>query len=242
MTKHLLKNLIVLFLSGGDPQEFKHPNPRLYALMKSTFNMTDEDFKSPQKMGLEEVSYHLPISLTPEQVAEFKKIVGEENVREDEYARLQVAYGKTMIDLMRLREGIVENVPDLVIHPRDKEDIKKIVEYCNQEKINIYVYAGGSSVTRGVECTKEKSITLNMRVHMNRVLQFNEINQTITVEPGMTGPELEKTLNNAPSSLTLKGLIPAVIFLNPLNIPVWAAGWLLEEQAKTQPITAKLKI
>ncbi|HAA08680.1 MAG TPA: FAD-binding oxidoreductase, partial [Syntrophomonas sp.] len=118
--------------------------------MKSTFNMTDEDFKSPQKMGLEEVSYHLPISLTPEQVAEFKKIVGEENVLEDEYARLQVAYGKTMIDLMRLREGIVENVPDLVIHPRDKEDIKKIVEYCNQEKINIYVYAGGSSVTRGV--------------------------------------------------------------------------------------------
>lgn len=188
----------------GDPQEFKHPNPRLYALMKSTFNMTDEDFKSPQKMGLEEVSYHLPISLTPEQVAEFKKIVGEENLLEDEYARLQVAYGKTMIDLMRLREGIVENVPDLVIHPRDKEDIKKIVEYCNQEKINIYVYAGGSSVTRGVECTKKKSITLNMRVHMNRVLKFNEINQTITVEPGMTGPELEKTLNNAPQLFNAK--------------------------------------
>jgi len=38
---------------------------------------------------------------------------------------LKVAYGKTMIDLMRLREGIVENVPDLVIHPRGKEDIQK---------------------------------------------------------------------------------------------------------------------
>ena len=138
----------------GDPQEFKHPNPRLYELMKSTFQMSDEDFRQKQKMGLEEVSFDLPTSLTPEQIEHFKKIVGQANIREDEYSRLQVAYGKTMIDLMRLREGIVENVPDLVIHPRDKEDIQKIVDYCHQEKINIYVYAGGSSVTRGRVCQK----------------------------------------------------------------------------------------
>ncbi len=184
----------------GDPQEFKHPNPRLYELMKSTFQMGDEDFRQKQKMGLEEVSFDLPTSLTPEQIEHFKKIVGQANIREDEYSRLQVAYGKTMIDLMRLREGIVENVPDLVIHPRDKEDIQKIVDYCHQEKINIYVYAGGSSVTRGVECVK-RGITLDMRVHMNKVLKFNEINQTITVEPGMSGPQLEKTLNDAPQLL-----------------------------------------
>jgi len=187
----------------GDPLEFKHPNPRLYELMKSTFHMTDEDFKEKQKMGLEKVDCHIPISLTPEQVARLKEIVGEEHVLEDEYSRLKVAYGKTMIDLMRLREGIVENVPDLVIHPRGKEDIQKIVEYCNQEKINIYVYAGGSSVTRGVECTR-KGITLDMSVHMNRVLKFNEINQTITVEPGISGPQLEHILNNAPQLFNAK--------------------------------------
>ena len=112
-------------LKWGDPQEFKHPNPRLYELMKSTFQMNDGDFQQKQKMGLEEVSFDLPTSLTSEQIDHFKKIVGPENTREDEYSRLQVAYGKTMIDLMRLREGIAENVPDLVIHPRDKEDIKK---------------------------------------------------------------------------------------------------------------------
>ena len=46
-------------LKWGDPNEFKHPNPRLYALMKKTFNMTDEDFKKPQKMGLEQVNYDI---------------------------------------------------------------------------------------------------------------------------------------------------------------------------------------
>jgi alkyldihydroxyacetonephosphate synthase len=183
-------------LKWGDPNEFKHPNARLYELMKSTFNMTDADFGQKEKMGLEKVAFNLPISITKEQIDTFKQIVGEENILEDEYSRLQVAYGKTMIDLMRLREGIVENVPDIVIHPRDKEDIKKIVEYCNHEKINVYVYAGGSSVTRGVECTKT-GISLNMSVHMNKVIKFNETNQTITVEPGMSGPALEKTLNSA---------------------------------------------
>lgn len=180
----------------GDPKEFKHPNERLYKLMKTTFKMTDKDFQHKQKMGLEKVTYDLPVFLTKEQIDTFKKIVGEENILEDEYARLQVAYGKTMLDLMRLREGIVENVPDLVIHPRDKEDIKEIVAYCNREQINVYVYAGGSSVTRGVECTKT-GITLDVSVHMNKVIKFNETNQTITVEPGMSGPALEKTLNNA---------------------------------------------
>lgn len=190
-------------LKWGAPSEFKHPNAKLYALMKKTFNMTDEDFKTPQKMGLEKVSYNKPISLTNKQIETFKNLVGNENVKMDEYSRLQIAYGKTMLDLMRLREGIVENIPDLVLHPRSKEDIINIVEYCSQEKIPIYIYGGGSSVTRGVECVKG-GVSLDMRVHMKRVVKFNEENQTITVEAGMSGPDLEKTLNNAKTLFNAK--------------------------------------
>lgn len=183
-------------LKWGDPKEFKHPNRKLYKLMKQTFNMTDEDFAAKQKMGLEKVKFDVPIKLTEEQINAFRGIVGEENVKTDDYFRLQVAYGKTMIDLMRLREGIVENIPDIVLHPRDKFDVEKIVSYCNEQKISVYVYGGGSSVTRGVECVKG-GVSLDMRVHMKKVLKFNETNQTITVEAGMSGPDLEKTLNNA---------------------------------------------
>ena len=183
-------------LKWGDPNEFKHPNKKLYKLMKQVFEMTDDDFKTTQKMGLEKVSYNKSINLSKEQIKVFENIVGSENVKKDDYSRLQIAYGKTMSDLMRLREGIVENVPDIVIHPRSKEDIEKIVKYCNEQKIPVYVYGGGSSVTRGVECVKG-GVSLDMRVHMNKVLKFNEENQTITVEAGMSGPDLEKTLNNA---------------------------------------------
>ncbi|MEW9094931.1 MAG: FAD-binding oxidoreductase [Clostridiaceae bacterium] len=190
-------------LKWGDPKEFKHPNKKLYGLMKKNFNMTDEDFKTKRKMGLEKVDFDKPIKLNETQVNKFKEMLGEENVKMDNYSRLQIAYGKTMFDLMRLRQGIIENIPDLVLHPRNKEDIINIVKYCNDEKIAVYVYGGGSSVTRGVECMNG-GVSLDMRVHMNKVVSFNEVNQTITVQAGMSGPKLEETLNKAPENFNAK--------------------------------------
>ena len=51
----------------GDPGKFKHPNEHLYKLMGRIFNLHNEDFKTPQKMGLKRVSYDIPIKLKPEQ-------------------------------------------------------------------------------------------------------------------------------------------------------------------------------
>ena len=97
-----------------------------------------------------------------------------------------------------VRKHIVENLPDVVLYPGCREDIIKIVEYCNEEKIPVYVYGGGSSVTRGVEPVCG-GVTLDMRPRFNKVIKFSERNQTITVEAGMSGPKLEEILNNAVS-------------------------------------------
>ncbi|MEW5815569.1 MAG: FAD-binding oxidoreductase [Spirochaetota bacterium] len=185
-------------LKWGASDQFKHPNRRLFRMMKETFKMTDEDFKTPKKMGLETVSAVIPIGLSEKQVSCFENILGKENVLRDTYSRLKLSYGKTMIDLMRLRNGIIENIPELVLQPRDKEDVRKIVEYCNLEKIPVYVFGGGSTVTRGTECVKG-GVSLDTRVHMKRVLKLSETNQTVTVEPGIQGPALESMLNHAPN-------------------------------------------
>lgn len=213
----------------GDPDAFKHPNRKLFKLMKKVFNMTDENFRVPEKTGMEQVSFKKPIFLTDRQIETFRRLAGIENVKTDDYSRLQVAYGKTMMDLMRLREGIVENIPDIVIHPRDKHDIEKIVQYCNEEKIPVYVYGGGSSVTRGVECVKG-GISLDMRVHMNKVIAFNEINQTITVESGMSGPNLEETLNNAPKLFKAKRAYTCGHFPQSFEYSV-VGGWVVTRGA-----------
>ncbi|MGB5220112.1 MAG: FAD-binding oxidoreductase, partial [Polyangiales bacterium] len=180
----------------GAPDGFKHPNPRLYALMKETFSLDDAYFAEPQKLGLEEVVADAPISLGADQVAFFRNLLGPDNVSDDVYARLRVSYGKTMIDALRLRDHKVENLPDLVLHPRDRDDVETIVRYCHEQEIPLYTYGAGSSVTRGTECVKG-GVSIHLGTHMNRILSVNPVNQTVTVEPGILGPVLEEALNQA---------------------------------------------
>ncbi|MBU1079907.1 MAG: FAD-binding oxidoreductase [Spirochaetes bacterium] len=187
-------------MKWGDPKAFKHPNKRLYKLMRDTFGLDDEYFRHPFEMGMEKVPENVPCRLAASHVDALRAIVGEGNLFTDVYHRLGVAYGKTMIDAMRLRKGIIENVPDVVLHPRDRADLRAIVDYCDEHAIPVYIYGGGSSVTRGVEAVKG-GVTLDMRVHLNKVIAFDERNHTITVEAGMSGPELERQLRNAPELL-----------------------------------------
>jgi alkyldihydroxyacetonephosphate synthase len=184
-------------LKWGSPDQFKHPNPRLFRLMKATFGMTDADFATPAHTGLEPARFQRPSALPAADAAVFKAMLGPGGVALDGLTRLRAAYGKTMLDLMRLREGIVENLPEAVLYPRNGHDVARIVDYCALQGIPISARGGGSSVTRGLECPKG-GVSLDLTRHMNKVISFNEVNQTITVEPGVYGPELEKILNSAP--------------------------------------------
>ncbi|MEG1267888.1 MAG: FAD-binding oxidoreductase [Oscillospiraceae bacterium] len=193
------KNSYRSIFKWGDPAQIKPPKESLYKMLKETFGLNDDDFNNySEDLGFDEVKYDIPTKLGKKQLEEFEKIVCSEFVRVDDYARLSVAYGKTMYDIMRLRNKIVENIPDAVLYPDTKEQIEQIIAYCAKEKIPVYVYGGGSSVTRGVECMKG-GISLDMRLRFNKVVSFNEVDQTITVESGMSGPKLEETLNNAVS-------------------------------------------
>lgn len=181
----------------GDPEFVKYPKESLYKMMKEIFGMTDEDFKDYRlDTGFDKVKLDAPVNLAPEHIDALKKIVGEENVSTDDYARLCVAYGSTAYDLLRMRQGKFESLPDAVIYPGESEEVERIVEYAVNNKIPLYVYGGGSSVTRGVEPVRG-GISLDMRKRFNKVISFNEQDQTITVQAGMSGPCLEENLNDA---------------------------------------------
>lgn len=198
------KNSYRSIFKWGEPLQIKAPKESLYKMLKEQFGLTDGDFQQyTEDLGFDEVKFDLPISLSDAQLDAFREIVGAEFVRTDDYARLSVAYGKTMYDLMRLRGKIVENVPDAVLYPDTKEQIERIVAVCAKQKIPLYVYGGGSSVTRGVECVKG-GVSLDLRLRFNKVVSFNEIDQTITVEAGMSGPKLERLLNDAVSQFGAK--------------------------------------
>lgn len=181
----------------GDPDFVKYPKEALYNMMKETFKMTDDDFKTYcGDVGLDEVKLDMPSKLDEKHINALKEIFGDEFVSVDDYDRLSVAYGQTAYDLMRMREKRIDSLPDVVVYPDTAEQVEKCVAYCVANKIPLYVYGGGSSVTRGVEPIKG-GVSMDMRKRFNKVISFNETDQTITVQAGMSGPCLEKTLNEA---------------------------------------------
>jgi len=209
----------------GAPEAFKHPNKRLYAMMKDVFQMTDDDFRQKKKEGNGAVKCRQKTKLSSERLKDLAKIVGEENVATDDYLRVKFSYGKTMEETMKLRDGITDGVADVVVHPRNREDVSEIVRYCNRKSIPLYVYSGGSSVTMGIKCAKG-GISLVMSTHMNRILELNETNQTVTVEPGIWGPDYEDMLNNAPEKLNAKRRYTGGHFPQSFEYST-VGGWIL---------------
>ena len=189
----------------GDPAFVKVPKENLYKMLKEQFHLSDADFKQYNAdLGLEDVKFDVPAKvIQSSDIAFLKKLYGDDYVRNDDYSRLSVAYGKTMYDLLRLRQKTIENIPDVVVYPDTREQIEKTVAYAQEHHIPLYVYGGGSSVTRGVECMKG-GISLDMRLRYNKVIAFNEVDQTITVQTGMSGPHLEKILNEAVKNFQAK--------------------------------------
>ncbi len=184
----------------GDPDFVKYPKESLYKMMKSTFSMTDDDFRQYDgDIGWDTVDLSdYPSKISEKDLNAIRAIVGTRYVSTADYDRLAVAYGKTAYDLLRIRQRQFHSLPDLVVYPSTSEEVELIVKYCTENNIPLYVYGGGSSVTRGVEPIKG-GISLDMRKRFNKILSFNETDQTITVQAGLSGPDLENALNNAPS-------------------------------------------
>ena len=187
----------------GDPQGFSHPNQRMYNELKRSLGLSDEDFLNKVSTGNETINIQIPVGIERHHVAVFQDIVGNQNVSSDIYDRIKYSTGKTAEEAFQLRQQQVGKLTDVVVHPRNKKEIEKLVKYCNDQVIPIYVFGGGSSVTLGFYPEKG-GVTLVLNTHLNQITEFNEINQTVTVQAGMLGPAFENALNNAPQVFNTK--------------------------------------
>jgi alkyldihydroxyacetonephosphate synthase len=133
----------------GDPNHFKHPSDAWYKMIKDDFHLSDADFRNKSREGLEKVSLNRPVQLKSHQIEAIASIAGRENIALDDYSRVKYASGKTTEEMLELRQGIVRDVADVIAHPRDKDDVRKLVEYCHNEKIPVTVFSAGSSVNFG---------------------------------------------------------------------------------------------
>jgi alkyldihydroxyacetonephosphate synthase len=180
----------------GKPDDIAVPSRTYYELLKRELGLTDDDFRAPLQLGDAPVPAQPPVELESSLLDQLRDIVGEENVQLDDYGRVRFSHGKLAEEILNLKRGVTGKVTDAVVHPRSTEDVQRIVALCDAHRVPITTYGGGSSVTKGL--TPERGgVTLVLSTHMNRVLEVNELNQTVRVQAGCMGPQLEQVLNNA---------------------------------------------
>ena len=113
----------------------------------------------------------------------FKDIVGKENVLIDHDSRIKYGHDETE-DL--------NFPPDVVIKPQSTAEISRIMRYCNENNITVTVRGGGSGLSGGALPVKG-GVLLSME-RMNNILNIDEQNYQVTVEPGVLTEHLQDTL------------------------------------------------
>lgn len=101
----------------GDPHTFKHPNLGLVRLLQDRLGIAFRTEPTPEWLGLRPLPEALPIPLEGIHLNTLRDLVGAENVRTDPFSRVRASYGAGMVDQLRLRLGILENLPAAVLSP-----------------------------------------------------------------------------------------------------------------------------
>src|SRR3984957_10731839 len=136
------------------------------------------------------------------------------------------AYGKGFRDLFRLRRGLAEGAPDLVLYPESENDVLATLRAAARHDVVVIPFGGGSNIAGCLERSEagRMAVSLDMR-RMRRVLAVDVESCTARIEAGAFGPDLEEQLNI--SGLTL-GHFPDSFLHSTLG------GWIATRSAGMQ--------
>ncbi|WP_062107211.1 glycolate oxidase subunit GlcD [Bacillus niameyensis] len=109
----------------------------------------------------------------------FSSIVGQENVIDSQAGRLVYSYDAT---------PNYQSMPDIVLAPRSTQEVVEIVNVCRENKIPIVPRGSGSNLCAGT-VPVQGGIVLLFK-HMNEILEVDEENLTVTVQPGLITQDL----------------------------------------------------
>jgi glycolate oxidase len=106
-------------------------------------------------------------------------IVTKENYDDSKTERLVYSYDST---------PNLQSMPDAVVSPRNTKEVSEILKICNEYKVPIVPRGSGTNLCGGT-CPIEGGVVLLLK-HMNKILEIDEENLTITVQPGVITHDL----------------------------------------------------
>jgi len=125
----------------------------------------------------------MQVAVANDWIDRFREILGENAVFNDEDVLQAHATDETHDQYHR---------PDLVLKPESVEDVSRIAKLCNETGIPIVARGGGSGVSGGALATRGGVVLCLER--LNRILEIDPRNQTVTVETGAITGEVQQEL------------------------------------------------
>jgi alkyldihydroxyacetonephosphate synthase len=181
----------MLWSGWGDPQEAIALTPQTHELLRVALGVT----RDTKPVAFEEVQLPGP-RLTARIYERLAAVVGNDGVRTDRASRIFHTRGKSTPDLLRIRAGEASAAPDAVLVPGSHQEVLALLAICEQERLAVVPYGGGTSVVGGLEPRRDlfaAVIALDLR-RLTRLLELDAISRTATLEAGLRGPEGEKLL------------------------------------------------
>ena len=123
----------------------------------------------------------------------------------DTYERASHAYGRSYRDIVRAYRGRFDHPPDVVAHPADEDDVRRLLEWCEDAGVAAIPYGGGTSVVGGVEAAVGEAYSGALSIDLTRldqVLEVDPVSRAALIQAGAAGPVLEDQLRE--HGLTLR--------------------------------------
>ena len=122
-------------------------------------------------------------------IEELKDIVGPENVMTAMHDRAMRAASCAPFPMQRWED----HIPDVVVRPGSTEEVSEVMKLANKYKLPVVPRGAGCGLADGA-FPLNKGICLDMK-RMNEILEVDDINRTVTVQPGVNMQELNKVLD-----------------------------------------------
>ncbi len=140
----------------------------------------------------------VPASIArPEFIARLAAIVGEDNVSIDDKLRVIHTYGKSLRDLVRIRNNWIERSPDVVVYPANEAEVQGVVDAAVASNAVIIPFGGGSNIAGSLEPLPAESrpvVSLDLG-RLREVVAIDKDSGLARVQAGSQGPDLEAQLN-----------------------------------------------
>ncbi len=108
------------------------------------------------------------------------------------YERVLHSHGSSYRDVVRAFQGRLDDVTDLVAHPRDEDELQAVMDWAIDAGAAVIPFGGGTSVVGGVEPAVDRErfkgvVTINLQA-LDRVLEVDKQSLAARIQAGASAP------------------------------------------------------